>query len=126
MMHGIILLMSRFCEFRRAKLPTPIIPIAPNGNSITCCLVPARPGTTTEEVRLCLATHSSLAQAKHISYLTTVPKILLSVSWPTTRLENQVIILIARSGLFDLRNGDLFVPSRSITSMVRSNEDPTL
>src|SRR5438105_13923937 len=112
-MVGLIHSMWRFCEFRRTKLPTRSILTALNGNSITSYLVPAPPATKKEGLRSGRATLSSLAQARLISCLTTVGKTLLFVSSPTIQLETRVTFLIARSGSFDHRNGELFVPSRS-------------
>src|SRR5205807_4848253 len=69
----------------------------------------------------CLATLSSLAQAKHINCLTMVPKISLSVSLPTIRLETGTTTLIAKNGSFDCRSDGLSARSHWTTMMAKSD-----
>jgi len=122
-MDGLILLISRFYEFRLAKLLIPIIRTAPSGNSIMSCPVPAPPGTKKEGLRSCLATLSFWPGEAHQLFNDGSEDLMICVV-ADIQLEIQAIILIAKNGLFDHRNGGLFARNQWITSMVKNDARP--
>jgi len=98
-MDGLILLISRFYEFRLAKLLIPIIRTAPSG--ILLCLVrfPAPPGTKKEGLRSCLANAFIFGPGEAHQLFNDGSEDLMICVVADNPVEIQAIILIAKKWL---------------------------